>query len=86
MFSSSIAGVISILVSTPLDIVKTRWQISADEHGKAYRKGPLVIGKELILKEGKGALTRGLWARIAWGIPTTAISMTVFELLKDGNA
>lgn len=85
MLCSSIAGVTSIMLSTPLDIIKTRWQISAAENGKQYSKGPIAIAKQMLFHEGKGALTRGLWARIAWGIPTTAISMTVFELLKDNK-
>lgn len=83
MLCSSIAGVTSIMLSTPLDIIKTRWQISAAEQGSQFRQGPIGIAKSMWIKEGKNAFTRGLWARIAWGIPTTAISMTVFELLKD---
>ncbi|CEP17116.1 hypothetical protein [Parasitella parasitica] len=86
MLCSSVAGVTSILVSTPLDIVKTRWQISAAEHGHQFRQGPISIAKHMLFKEGQGALTRGLWARIAWGIPTTAISMTIFEVLKDNKS
>ncbi|KAI8084380.1 mitochondrial carrier domain-containing protein [Gilbertella persicaria] len=85
MVCSSMAGVASVLVSTPLDIIKTRWQISAADHGKMYRDGPIAIAKNMLLNEGRGAFTRGLYARIAWGIPTTAISMTVFEVLKDSK-
>lgn len=85
MLCSSVAGVTSIMLSTPLDIIKTRWQISAADNGKQFRQGPVAIAKEMLFHEGKGALTRGLWARIAWGIPTTAISMTLFELLKDNR-
>ena len=86
MMCSSVAGVVSILISTPLDIIKTRWQISAAENGQQFRQGPISIAKYMLFKEGKGALTRGLWARIAWGIPTTAISMTIFEVLKDNKS
>jgi solute carrier family 25 iron transporter 28/37 len=85
MVCSSMAGVTSILLSTPLDIIKTRWQISAAEQGKQYRQGPLSIAKHMLFSEGRGALTRGLWARIAWGIPTTALSMTIFEVIKDSR-
>jgi solute carrier family 25 iron transporter 28/37 len=85
MVCSSIAGITSIMLSTPLDIIKTRWQISAADQGAQFRQGPLGIAKQMWQKEGKIAFTRGLWARIAWGIPTTAISMTVFELLKDNR-
>ncbi|KAI8991692.1 mitochondrial carrier domain-containing protein [Mycotypha africana] len=82
MVCSSIAGVVSILLSTPLDVIKTRWQISAAEQGKAFRSGPVQIARNMLMKEGWYAFKKGLWARMAWGIPTTAISMTLFELLK----
>ncbi|KAI9280778.1 mitochondrial carrier domain-containing protein [Sporodiniella umbellata] len=85
LLSSTVAGISSIILSTPLDIIKTRWQISAAENGKLFRKGPLAIAKDMIRNEGHLAFTRGLWARIIWGIPTTAISMTIFELLKDNR-
>lgn len=84
LLCSGVASAIGITLSTPLDIVKTRWQISAAEQGAEFRQGPLVIVKHMWQREGKWrAFTRGLVARIAWGIPTTAISMTVFEALKD---
>lgn len=87
MACSSVASTVGIVVSTPLDIVKTRWQISASEQGVAFRKGPVAITRQMWKQEGQWrAFTRGLGARIAWGIPTTAISMTVFEALKDWRA
>ncbi|CAO3662928.1 unnamed protein product [Rhizopus stolonifer] len=85
MVSSTVAGITSIALSTPLDIIKTRWQISAAEHGKSFRKGPLAIAKDMIRYEGHLAFTRGLLARVMWGIPTTTISMTIFEVLKDNR-
>ncbi|KAI9316725.1 mitochondrial carrier domain-containing protein [Dichotomocladium elegans] len=87
LLCSSIASTFGIMLSTPLDIVKTRWQVSAAEQGIAFRQGPVAIIKHMWQQEGRWrAFTRGLGARIAWGIPTTAISMTVFELLKDWRA
>ncbi|KAI8394165.1 mitochondrial carrier domain-containing protein [Radiomyces spectabilis] len=87
LWCSTVASVVSITLSTPLDIVKTRWQISAAEQGTAYRQGPLAIALHMWKHEGRWrSLARGLLARIAWGIPTTAISMTVFECLKDWRA
>ncbi|KAI7903343.1 mitochondrial carrier domain-containing protein [Cokeromyces recurvatus] len=82
MLCSSVAGITSCFISTPLDIIKTRWQISAAEHGKDFREGPISIAKHLIRYEGRNVLIRSLYANIAWGLPTTAISMTIFEVLK----
>ncbi|KAG0191606.1 hypothetical protein DFQ28_011445 [Apophysomyces sp. BC1034] len=79
--SASGAGIVAIVLSTPLDVIKTRWQVSATE--PAFRKGPLTIAHQMWANEGgPRAFSRGLVARIAWGIPTTALSMTIFELLK----
>lgn len=84
LVASSAASLISSAVSAPLDIIKTRWQVSASEQGKSYRQGPWQIAKHLWVKEGQWkGLTKGLAARVVWAIPTTAISMTVFELVKD---
>lgn len=84
LLCSGAAGTLGICLSTPLDIVKTRWQISASEQGRAFRQGPIEIARHMWKEEGRcRAFTKGLATRIAWGIPTTAISMTVFEYLKD---
>ncbi|KAI9301137.1 mitochondrial carrier domain-containing protein [Cunninghamella echinulata] len=84
LISSSIASFISSGLSAPLDIIKTRWQVSASDQGKAYRQGPLDIAKQLWKQEGQWrGFTKGIAARVLWAIPTTAISMTVFESIKD---
>ncbi|KAI7892200.1 mitochondrial carrier domain-containing protein [Mucor mucedo] len=85
MICSGVAGVTAISISTPLDIIKTRWQISAAENGQAFRSGPWHIAKQIFLHEGKTTLLRSFGATVAWGLPTTAISMTVFEMLKDNR-
>lgn len=85
MLCSSIAGVAALSFSTPLEIIKTRWQISAAEQGKEFRQGPLSIAKKILVHEGPSVFLRSFLGNIAWGIPTTAISMTVFELLKDNR-
>ncbi|CAO3625939.1 unnamed protein product [Cunninghamella blakesleeana] len=84
LISSSIASLISSGLSAPLDIIKTRWQVSASDHGIEYRQGPLSIAKQLWKQEGQWrGFTKGIAARVLWAIPTTAISMTVFESVKD---
>ncbi|KAG1441073.1 hypothetical protein G6F56_011643 [Rhizopus delemar] len=77
---AAIASTVGILVSTPLDIIKTRWQVSSQE--ESYRGGPIKIALHMWKHEGRYlAFTRGLMARIAWGIPLTTINMAVFEWL-----
>ncbi|RCH97654.1 hypothetical protein CU098_005501 [Rhizopus stolonifer] len=86
LFCSAVASTIGIIISTPLDIIKTRWQVSSQE--QAYREGPIKIARDMWrYEEGPKAFTRGMLVRIAWGIPVTTINMTVFEsLLKVHNS
>lgn len=85
LFCSAFASTLGVIVSTPLDIIKTRWQVSAQEH--AYQGGPMKIAQLMWQNEGGlKAFTKGMLIRIAWGIPVTTINMTVFEtLLKLHN-
>ncbi|KAI9284076.1 mitochondrial carrier domain-containing protein [Umbelopsis sp. AD052] len=83
---SSIACAIGITISTPLDIVKTRWQVSSTEEGTSYKRGPMHIIQDMWKQGGSRAFTRGLFTRICWGIPSTAISMTIYESIKDWYA
>ncbi|KAI8065681.1 mitochondrial carrier domain-containing protein [Gongronella butleri] len=84
---SSVASLVSSALSAPLDIIKTRWQVSSSEQGAAFRVGPVQIAKHMWHHEGQWrGFTKGLVARVVWAMPTTAISMTVFELLKDHRA
>ncbi|ORX56328.1 mitochondrial carrier [Hesseltinella vesiculosa] len=81
---SSIASLVSSGLSAPLDVIKTRWQVSSSEQGKSFRVGPVAIAKHMWKYEGRWrGFTKGLLARLIWAMPTTAISMTVFESLKD---
>lgn len=80
LFCAAIASALGITVSTPLDIIKTRWQVSSQQ--VAYQGGPVKIAKEMWKHEGKWrAFTQGMTVRIAWGIPVTTINMAVFEQL-----
>lgn len=82
---SAIASALGIIASTPLDIIKTRWQVSTQD--VSFQAGPIMIAKQMWTHEGKWrAFTQGMIVRIAWGIPTTTINMAVFEqLIKMHN-
>ncbi|KAI8980502.1 mitochondrial carrier domain-containing protein [Pilobolus umbonatus] len=80
LFCASIASIAAIVISTPLDIIKTRWQVSSEKI--VYQIGPLQIAKQMYLYEGGlYAFTKGLFFRVAWGIPHITINMTLFDLL-----
>eukprot|EP00698_Gefionella_okellyi_P024937 TRINITY_DN8964_c0_g1_i1.p1 TRINITY_DN8964_c0_g1~~TRINITY_DN8964_c0_g1_i1.p1 ORF type:complete len:292 (+),score=41.14 TRINITY_DN8964_c0_g1_i1:17-892(+) len=76
--SAALASGVSAAVTTPLDVVKTRLQTHPE-----YNSG-LVALREIIRTDGASALLRGLTARVGWMMPGTAITMSAFELLKQG--
>ncbi|KAG0165956.1 hypothetical protein DFQ28_003306 [Apophysomyces sp. BC1034] len=82
MICSIIASALAITLSTPPDIVKTRWQVSHNNEQVTVRS----IVYQMYRDRGWRAFTTGLVARILWGIPLQAISMTVFEVLLDWHA
>lgn len=70
--SASLAGA----VSNVLDVVKTRVQVDS-------RPAFAVIADMYRKDGGLMAFSRGMGARILWVAPSMAISITVYETLKD---
>ncbi|KAG1290159.1 hypothetical protein G6F66_008890 [Rhizopus arrhizus] len=79
IFCAAIASAAGMVVSTPLDIIKTRWQVSRQE--EAYRGGPVKIALRIWNEGGLSIFVRSMLASIVWGVPLTTINMAVFECL-----
>eukprot|EP01097_Dermamoeba_algensis_P008678 TRINITY_DN5879_c0_g4_i1.p1 TRINITY_DN5879_c0_g4~~TRINITY_DN5879_c0_g4_i1.p1 ORF type:complete len:358 (+),score=74.85 TRINITY_DN5879_c0_g4_i1:44-1075(+) len=78
---STLCAAISSAVTCPLDVVKTRLQV--DLHNNINYRNPLT-GLYLIWKtEGARTLWRGLSARVLFVAPSTALSISCYELLKN---
>ncbi|KAI8902338.1 mitochondrial carrier domain-containing protein [Globomyces pollinis-pini] len=72
---SSIAATLGGIVTNPLDIIKTRVQITG--------KSALSVTKQLWNEGGWKSFTRGLGIRTAWIVPNMSITITLFEYLKS---
>ncbi|SGY79714.1 BQ5605_C008g05208 [Microbotryum silenes-dioicae] len=72
------ACAVAVSVTNPIELVQSRWQTS---RGLA-RDGIGGIVKELWRMGGPKAFARGLGIRIAYAIPSNAISMTTYESMK----
>ncbi|GET01803.1 mitochondrial substrate carrier family protein [Rhizophagus clarus] len=78
LINSAIACSIAGSISNILDIIKTRWQVSFS------KETPLKIMKNMYKNEGGlRAFTRGMGARVLWMVPSSSISMTIYEILKN---
>jgi hypothetical protein len=79
MCAGSFAFVCSSVIVNPLDIVKTRMQVSEHAKGmRSFRNGIIQLFKE----EGvRGAFSRGIGPKICSAIPLGAISSITYELI-----
>ncbi|PYI13288.1 mitochondrial carrier [Aspergillus violaceofuscus CBS 115571] len=84
--AGSVAGTISSVVTTPIDVVKTRMMLAAtetaeEESVKRKRSGAWAVGKEVYGKEGVQGLFRGGALRAFW----TAISFGIYLSMYEGG-
>lgn len=78
MLAGACAGAVGGFISTPLDVVKTRIQLS-----QSSQKGMMGVLRELIHKEGfRNGLFKGVSARTLYFIPSATITWTVYEAMK----
>jgi solute carrier family 25 S-adenosylmethionine transporter 26 len=74
--SAGSAGAFAAVITTPVDVVKTRIMLSAgDEEGTVTekRKSSLAVAREVVAKDGprglmRGAVLRGLWTAMGSGL------------------
>ena len=75
--SAGCAGAVAAVITTPIDVVKTRVMLSAGEDSnranQGHRKGGFEVGKDIWKKEGargilRGATLRGIWTALGAGL------------------
>ncbi|KAG2236666.1 hypothetical protein INT48_000663 [Thamnidium elegans] len=80
------AGIISSVVTCPLDVVKTRLQNQGrQEVGTIEYRGTVGTLKRIRLEEGFRGLYRGLGPTVVGYLPTWAIYFTVYDYCNPGN-
>ncbi|KAK9459130.1 mitochondrial carrier domain-containing protein [Lipomyces oligophaga] len=85
--SSSLATIVSEIVSNFLDVIKTRQQLSKTDEIKRMRPTDqtslLHVARNLIKEAGLvGALFKGMHIRLLYALPTGALSMVIMESIK----
>lgn len=84
LLAASISSAIASSITTPFDVVKTRFQVQRRTQGidpeQVYKN--VFDGFQKIIKhEGYAALWKGLSARVAYNAPNSAIIMTACTCL-----
>ena len=87
LFSSCSAGAAASLVTSPLDMAKLRLQVQRSSLGSGrvsfhYRNTFDALG-QIYAREGMRGLFQGAGARIAFHVPSTAITMSLFEVFRN---
>ena len=87
--SAGLAGTVASLVTTPIDVVKTRVMLSAgaegDEDGrgkgkgKRKGKGALALGREIYRKDGVRGLFKGGAIRAGWTAIAVSLYLSIYE-------
>lgn len=75
LFAASVSAAIAGMVSTPMDVIKTRTQIKGE-------KSAWYVAKELYKEGGIRSFTKGMGARIAWVAPSMSLTIAIWETLK----
>lgn len=74
------SGAISAVITCPLDVIKTRLQVSRRQAVGSYRNAWDAF-KRIVKEEGPRALFQGVKPRALWMASGTAITMMIYEKL-----
>jgi hypothetical protein len=81
LISGAIAGCVSTCCTIPADVVKTRLQTQS-KLGKDYYHGIKDAFVKIYREEGLKAFTNGLGPRLAYIMPASGLTFTLYEILK----
>jgi hypothetical protein len=78
------AGAMGAVCTNPIDVAKTRFQVQGTTSSQAVKYRSFSHGFRTILKEeGIRGLTNGMWARMLWIAPASAITIAGYEALRQ---
>ncbi|KDQ11095.1 hypothetical protein BOTBODRAFT_163124 [Botryobasidium botryosum FD-172 SS1] len=77
------AGLVSSIVTCPLDVIKTKLQAQRTAHGMSEYMGALGTTKYILQNNGLRGLYRGLGPTFLGYLPTWAIYFTLYDGIKN---
>jgi len=81
LISGASAGAFAAAVTCPIDVVKTRVQVLSRDNPQEYSNAWRAV-RTIFHKEGIGAFSKGMGARILWIAPGNAITISAYEQCK----
>jgi solute carrier family 25 protein 44 len=88
LLSGALAGILSVVVTNPLDVARTRIQLLEVENARERRElneGFSQMLKKIVQKEGFRGLYKGMKPRVFVKIPGSAIAFLGYEWLKQSS-
>ncbi|XP_061342552.1 uncharacterized protein LOC133288758 [Gastrolobium bilobum] len=82
LISSTVAGIVSTLITAPVDMVKTRLMLQRESKGAKIYKSGFHCAHQVLLTEGPRALYKGGFAMFARLGPQTTITFILCEELR----
>lgn len=76
------AGAIAAVITTPVDVVKTRIMLAAGDDAPAangHRRGGVEVGREIWRSEGMHGIFRGATLRSVWTALGAGLYLGVYE-------
>jgi len=83
--SGAISGMVSAIITTPIDVIKTNAQVSTKLESSNKKPTAIEIGRYIVKQEGWRGLTRGMFPRAVKVAPACAIMISSYELIKSIN-
>lgn len=84
--SGALAGAVQSLISSPVELAKTRLQIQGESGGRALYKGPLDCLRQLFRVEGMRGAFRGLGSTILRDAPGFGVYFASYEQMVRAGA
>jgi solute carrier family 25 S-adenosylmethionine transporter 26 len=81
LIAGSLAGALSSTLTTPFDVLKTRFGTASSS--AVASRSLMSLAAEILRQEGLGGLFRGVGTRAVWAGMFSAIGFTTYERCKD---
>ncbi len=85
MYAGTLAGVLQMAATYPIETVRTRMTLSVDLAGGVKYEGIWHCARQTVLIEGWRALYKGLGAALISGAPYVGMQMTLYEMGKNAT-